>query len=46
MRVDPLDAPTRRAPEEAEAEVALEDAPASLGGSEIRQLLPKSYSYR
>ena len=45
-KVDPLDAPTRRALEESEPTDKLEDAPASLGGSElVNRLVPKSYAY-
>ena len=45
-KFDPLDAPTRRIVEESEPTNMLEDAPASLGGSElVNRLVPKSYAY-
>ena len=45
-KFDPLDAPGRRVAEELEPSNMLEDAPASLGGSElVNRLVPKSYAY-
>ena len=45
-KFDPLDAPTRRVAEDTEPNNLLEDAPASLGSSElVNRLVPKSYSY-
>ena len=45
-KFDPLDAPSRKVAEDTELVDHLEDAPASLGGSElVNRLVPKSYSY-